>query len=82
MREIIATCVPGVISPEGRRELITAGCQLENEGERIRVLWPEGTSYDAFSGNYTLRSGTVVSLKALMRASYRPSKPASGKGVG
>ena len=82
MREIVATCVPGSISPEGRKELITAGCQLEIDGERMRVVWPEGTSYDTFSGNYTLRSGAVVSLKALMRASYRPCKPSSGEGVG
>jgi hypothetical protein len=65
MREVQATSVPGTLDPEAVNYLRELGCQIEREGDRTRVIWPEGTLLDAFAGEYRLPSGRVVNLRTV-----------------
>lgn len=63
MREVEATGVPGVLNPESEAALRKAGCVVEREGERTRIVWPKGTILDSFTGEYLLPSGRYFHVR-------------------
>lgn len=59
---VLATRVPGELPAASAHELRMAGCSLEREGPRTRVVWPEGTTFDPSAGEYTLPAGRSLRL--------------------
>jgi hypothetical protein len=63
MRDVEATGIPGTLNPESEQALRKAGCVVERDGDRTRIVWPRGTILDSFTNEYQLPSGRYFHVR-------------------